>query len=170
MAVVAMPRFGRSFATQARMLAAEEGPLRVERAPPGEIGVRRRIDPFEGEVLSAEELNDRYSPIGLHFDRDMGADAVQILVDRKRAENIRNSIIARAPQDITSLGVRFGAALVASAIDPLELASIFIPLVGQARAAALIARHGRVLGRAAIGFREGLGGSLLIEPGFFAVS
>ncbi|GAG34158.1 unnamed protein product, partial [marine sediment metagenome] len=64
----------------------------------------------------------------------------------------------------------FGAGLANMATDPLEVASMFIPVVGAAGKAAAIARFGKVGGRVAVGATEGLVGSALTEPFYYGLS
>ncbi len=173
---------------QAEVLLAEEGPLLGLRSPTtgqfipavdGKIplGARppfgefeRVRGEFEGRVFSAEQLNERYHELGLQFTRPMGADAAEIMANSKRAQLIRDNIIARGPSGVIPFTVQLGAALLASAFDPIEVASVFVPIVGQARAAGIIARIGRVRGRALVGAAEGLGGNILLEPAFAGLS
>jgi len=121
-------------------------------------------------MLSPEVLNEQYRHLGLKFDRPMGEVAAKIMADSKRAEIVRDNIISRGPQGPGTFILQLGASLMASAVDPIELASVFIPIVGQARMAGIIARRGRVLGRAQVGLIEGAGGNVLVGPGFIALS
>ena len=126
------------------------------------LGQQIAID--SGAVVSVEDLENRYQGYGLRFDRPMTEEEAALLAQSKRAEIIRETIINAAPQGVLPAITKFGAGIVAMATDPLELASMFIPVVGQAGRAAATARFGRVGGTAAVGAIEGLVGSALTEP------
>ena len=135
-----------------------------------ETGQVERFDPKSGKRVEAtnrvspSELNDRYGHLGLDFEKAMTAEAAAIMADAKRAELVRDDIINRAPSGILANVGYLGAGVLATALDPLELAASFIPVVGPARRAALAARFGRVGGAATAGTIEGVVGSALIEP------
>lgn len=88
-----------------------------------------------------------------------------ILARRKKAELRRASVISRAQgQTMETLGI----SLAASFMDPLNVAAGFVPVVGQARYAQMLARAGGPLGRGAVragvGAVEGTVGMAAIEP------
>lgn len=60
--------------------------------------------------------------------------------------------------------------MLAMATDPVEVATMFIPFVGQAGKAASVARFGRIGGRARVGAIEGTAGALLTEPLYYGLS
>lgn len=121
------------------------------------------LDDLRSPVLSPEELTNRYGHLGLTFDGPMSERGARALADTKRAEMVRDDVLSRT-SGIAAMGAQFGAAMLASAIDPLELAATFIPVIGPARHAAILARLGRVGGRATVGVTEGAIGNALIEP------
>jgi len=94
--------------------------------------------------------------------------ALNILMDRKRTEMRRADIWNRGPSGFVPGALNIGAALAGSMMDPINIASAFIPIVGEARYAAILAGAGGTLGRtgarAAIGAGEGLLGSVIVEP------
>ncbi len=163
------PLLGARQRDSGRFIPAVDGEI-----PPGVLDPSQPFDlefgEFTGRVFSAEQLNERYQGLGLHFDRPMAAAAAEIMAESKRAEIIRNNIISRGPSGALAFTVQAATALLASAFDPIELASVFVPVVGQARAAGIIARLGRVRGRAAIGSIEGGVGNLLLEPAFVGLT
>ena len=60
-----------------------------------------------------------------------------------------------------------GVGFAAMAVDPLELATAFIPIVGEAR---LVSRFGRVGGRTVAGMMDGLVGAAATEPVYYGLS
>ena len=130
----------------------------------------RQLAVENGSVVSIEDLENRYAGYGLTFNRPMTEEEAALLAEGKRAEIIRNTIINAAPQGVLPAFAKFGAGIVAMATDPLEVASMFIPVVGQAGRAAAIARFGRVGGRTATGAIEGLVGSAITEPIYATLS
>lgn len=114
------------------------------------------------ERLSPKELNEKYGDL-IKFDKPMTDAAAQLLYNIKREEVIRNSILARGPGGMAVVP-QFGAALLGMATDPLEVASTFIPIVGQSRKLEAIARFGAIRGRMLVGAAEGAIGNALVEP------
>ena len=121
----------------------------------------------DGRLLEPETVQERY---GIEADRLMSPREAELIVQGRREQEIRNAIVAAGPRGLVPGVLRFGASMVPFATDPVEIASMFIPVVGPARSAAMIARFGRVGGRAAIGATEGAVGSLLTEPLYYGLS
>ena len=134
------------------------------------INSRAREAVAAGRMQQPTVLAEKYADIGLKFDRPMTLDEAKLLADGKRAEIIRNAIISRTPGGVTQTIGMFGAGLAAMATDPLEVASMFIPVVGAGGKVAAVARFGRVGGRVAIGVAEGAVGSALTEPVYGVLS
>ncbi len=126
-------------------------------------------------------LNEEYRDLGLFFERNEYQSVVDIMVDRKKKERERQSIMARGPQgswNPLSGGFYVGAAKLAvgigtSFLDPINIAASFIPIYGQARFARSIAKAKGLGTKSATAFRntrlkrgvvEGAGGALLLEP------
>ena len=97
----------------------------------------------------------------------MTTSEAKLLADNKRAEMIRHAIISKGPSGVLPTVAKFGAGLAAMAVDPLEVASMFIPVVGVGGRAASVARFGKVGGRVLVGATEGFVGSALTEPLYF---
>lgn len=151
--------------TQAR-IAREAGPRETGifespddlmlNAPPDET----RLTPFE----SPDALNEEFGHLGLSFKEPTRRGVARILADQKRAERIRADVLARGPGGVLAGGAQFGAMFVASALDPINIASAFVPVVGQARFAGMVARAGKTSARFSRGAIEGAVGNALIEP------
>lgn len=121
----------------------------------------------DGRLLEPEAVQERY---GIEADRLMSPREADLIVQGRREQEIRDAIVSAGPRGLIPGALRFGTSVLTAATDPVELASMFIPVVGPARSAAMVARFGRVGGRAAIGATEGAVGSLLTEPFYFGLS
>lgn len=106
--------------------------------------------------LSAAEATAKYGIDGeLEFDNPIPESVALSLYEAKRDELARQDAARRAPAGFASGAERFGAGFVANALDPLNVAASFIPVVGEARYASWLAGAGSALGRA--GVRAGVG-------------
>jgi len=124
------------------------------------------------EPVSKQELNKKYSDLGLYFENDEYQSVVDIMVDQKKEERERQSILERGPQgswNPFSSGFYVGASKLAvgigaSFLDPINIGASFIPVFGQARFAALAARTTLPKARAIRGAVEGSFGAAVVEP------
>lgn len=121
--------------------------------------------------LSQDEARQKSEALGLKLEfpaTGITETAANILIQRKQDEIRRNDIMARGPQGFGAGVAKIGTALGASLLDPLNVAAAFVPVVGEARYAKLLADAGstaaRVLPRAAVGFAEGVVGTAALEP------
>lgn len=121
----------------------------------------------EGRMISPEQVVEEY---GIETDRAMSRAEAEIVANGRREQEIRNAIISAAPRGFIPGAARLGASILNFATDPVELGSMFIPIVGPAGKAAAAARFGRVGGGAATGAVEGGVGSLLTEPLYFGLT
>jgi hypothetical protein len=136
-----------------------------------ELEANRNEDTNE-PLISKDELNKKYSNLDLFFDQDEKQSTVDILVNRKTLERERQSIIARGPEGsfnpfnsgFYTGGAKLGTSLVVSLADPINIASAFIPVVGEARFASLVARQGLTKARGIRGVVEGAVGAAAVEP------
>lgn len=98
---------------------------------------------------------------------------LDILSRRKREELQRQDVFMRDDGGILRGSARLATALGVGMIDPLNVASAFIPVFSQERYAALLARQSGMLGRAGVragvGAVEGTIGAAVIEPLTYAV-
>lgn len=127
-----------------------------------------RAEP-ETPLLTAEQARARIKEEGLDLtveDSGIRAGALDILIERKRAENQRKFILDNAPA--STIPIQLLAGFAASAIDPVNIASAFIPVVGEARYASMLAnattRAARLGVRARVGALEGAVGAAMVEP------
>ena len=132
-------------------------------------------------------LNEEYRDLGLYFERNEYQSVVDIMVDRKKKERERQSIMERGPKgswNPLSGGFYVGAAKLAvgigtSFLDPINIGASFIPIYGQARFARSIAKAKSMNVKSAKAFRntrlkkgllEGAVGATLIEPLVYGVA
>lgn len=163
--------FGAAFGTDTLTnLVARE--FELSRTQPARSGrnARFRDDVNREPLLSPDELNERFGDSGATFDRAMPEEAGRIIADARRAQRIREDVIARGPGGVLGITATLGGSLAAMAVDPLEVASAFIPIVGPASRAAMTARLGRVGARAAEGVIEGAVGNAIVEPFYYGLS
>lgn len=128
-----------------------------------------RAEP-ETPLLTAEQARARIKEEGLELtveDAGIRAGALGILIERKREEVKRKLILDNAPA--STIPVQLLAGFGASVLDPINIASAFVPIVGEARYASILARAGtsvaaRAAVRAQVGAVEGAVGAALVEP------
>lgn len=143
-------------------------------APGTQGSVSSRIDP-DTPLLSADDARARIAESGLDLkvpDTGMRQGVLDILMSRKREELQRQVVMASAPRSAAPLQILAGFA--ASAIDPINIAAAFVPVVGEARYTAMLARAGGAAGRfgvrAGVGAAEGAVGAAMVEPLILAAS
>lgn len=127
-----------------------------------------RLEP-ETPLIGAEQARDQVAGAGLDIkipDQGIRQGALDILIDRHREQLAREQIMARAGGG--SMPTQIAGSLAASLLDPLNIASAFVPVVGEARYARLLAGAATPLGRAAVrggvGALEGSVGAAILEP------
>lgn len=121
-------------------------------------------------MLGAEDANKRYGIKGkLAFDKDVSERSARDLYETKRAELVREDTIRRSGGGFGSGGLaRFGVGAVAGLLDPINVASAFLPVVPAARVGVALAGAAGAAGRAGVrvgvGAAEGAAGQLALEP------
>lgn len=160
---------------------------------PGEVYMETFAQAFEenpiASILRAKDLGDDYRSGGKRLDfeaaqqklRDRGMEgdikvseagipeaALDTLIERKAIERRRQEVFGQAEGGFGQGAARLGVALGTSLIDPLNVATAFIPVIGEARYTGLLARAGSPLARAGVrtgvGAVEGVAGAALVEP------
>ncbi len=133
-------------------------------------------EPRPVKRLDAVEARDRVKQSGVKLtvpDTGISEEALQILIENQQDRNARNLVIDRSASGARSVA-GFGAAFAGSLLDPVNVASGFVPVVGQARYTALLAQAGGLAGRTAIragvGAAEGLVGAALLEPAMIGLN
>ena len=122
------------------------------------------------EYLDRDELNKEYGSLGLSFKKDTRAGLVDYIVERKKLENERSNAIARGPTGKLAKSFFFLESLGTSFLDPINLGASFIPIIGQARFANMVAKSGKNIARMKKGFVEGLVGNAAVEPLVYGVA
>ena len=120
--------------------------------------------------ISRDELNKEYSDLGLFFKEDEFQSVVDIMVEEKKDERSRQSIIERGPKGFGVGALKFATGLGVSLFDPINIAASFIPVFGQARFAGLVARQGFTRARLAKGVTEGAVGAAIVQPIVYGVA
>lgn len=91
---------------------------------------------------------------------------LDVVMERKKAELARQATREAAPGMYAPLG--FATELGVSLFDPINVASAFVPVVGEARVLSMLGRASGALGRAGVragvGTVEGAVGAAMIEP------
>lgn len=120
-----------------------------------------------GARISAEEATEKFGLGGLlTFDRDITPGEAELLMRRKIAETKRMSILTTGNTGLGRTVMGFGTALAVTVIDPVNAASMFMPVVGQAKWAKLLRAAGGSVttARLAKGAIEGFTGAAMVEP------
>jgi len=120
--------------------------------------------------INRDELNKQYGYLGLTFKEDTREGVVDYLVERKKLEKERADIISRGPDGKLAKSFFFLESLATGFLDPINIGASFIPVVGQARFANMVARSGKNVARMKKGFVEGLVGNAAVEPLVYSVA
>lgn len=128
-----------------------------------------------GERLSAYDAGKIATEAGLREfapgDGQYTREALDIVLERKREQRQRQDVIARTPWSMTGTPLRGAGMLGAALLDPLNVASAFVPVIAPARYTALVAgaagAGGRAAVRAGVGAVEGTVGMALLEPAIY---
>jgi hypothetical protein len=127
---------------------------------------------YEGNRLPAETVQARFEEAGVKYkvpNSGMTESLANLILEDKKNALKREQVMARAPGGVVNGSLQFATALGASLLDPLNIASAFIPVVGEARAARMLETAGastlaRAGARARIGAMEGAAGQAMLEP------
>ena len=131
----------------------------------GDLATTRMRSKFKKqEPVPRDDLNKQYSDMGLFFEEDEYQSVVDIMVQAKEEERARQDISQRGPKGFGPGLAKFGVGLGVSILDPINVASAFIPVVGQARMAQMVARQGFGRARLIKGVAEGAVGAAVVEP------
>tara|TARA_R110000751_G_scaffold54334_3_gene117021 strand:+ start:11017 stop:12312 length:1296 start_codon:yes stop_codon:yes gene_type:complete len=151
------------------------------------IGLKAAALNDNSPLIPKEDLNKEYGDLGLSFEEDEYQSVVDIMVQEKEAERQRQSIMARGPQGLGVGIAKFGVGLGVSMLDPINVASAFIPggilkLGNKAKAmfagkgakvapttletqmAKQVVEKGFTRARFKKGFAEGAIGAIAVEP------
>jgi hypothetical protein len=128
------------------------------------------------DLVDANDARNQIKQEGLEGrlrvpDQGIQRMALETLIERKRDEVKRQEVFARAPSGAVPMGVKLAVGLGGSLLDPLNIASGFVPVVGEARYAQLLGKGAGIAGllrrtavRAGVGAIEGTVGAAALEP------
>ena len=119
-----------------------------------------------GRVLSFDEFRgSQYFREGIEVDENGITEGLANLLSERhdRRENFRFTL-NRSRGGFELGAAQFGTMLAGSVLDPLNVASAFIPAVGQARMATMAARFGKTGSRLMAGAIDGAVGATVLEP------
>lgn len=126
-----------------------------------------RLEP-DSPLMSAQDARDKVDSLGLKLnipEQGIRSGALDVIIQRQQEQLARQQILARAG---SSFGTQLSAGLAASILDPINVASAFVPVVGEARYAAMLGRAATPLARAGVragvGALEGAVGAAIVEP------
>lgn len=130
-----------------------------------------------GAKLSRAQAEEAFRAAGIKRtapDDGYTRSAVDILIKRSLNEELRRRVDEATPWSWIGSPIRGAGMLLAGVADPLNVASAFIPVVRETRAASMIARAGesalsRAGTRAAIGTAEGFAGAAVLEAPTYAL-
>ena len=120
----------------------------------------------KGTILSADEYQEsEFFRPGIEVgDEGITTGLASLLADRHDERSRFQSTLSRSRGGIGLGAAQFGVAIAGSFLDPLNVASVFIPSVGAARFASLSARYGTSRSKIATGIVDGAIGAAVIEP------
>jgi len=121
---------------------------------------KKKDDPLDSEMLSSGQVKDEYGYLGMQFDAPVTRRKAEFTAKGIEAERRRNDLIESSPQGLGSKALRLGASFMSAAADPLNVASAFIPVVGEARFAGIGVSGARL----AAGATNGVIGNAAVEP------
>lgn len=129
-------------------------------------------DERTGSRLDASTARARLADAGLEnelkvSDAGITEAGLETLMERKRTELRRRDVFSRAQGGLAEGAQRLGIVFATSLVDPIGAGVNFVPVVGEARYGALLARAstiGRIGVRAGVGAAEGIAGAALVEP------
>tara|TARA_B100001123_G_scaffold449834_1_gene617009 strand:+ start:407 stop:2188 length:1782 start_codon:yes stop_codon:yes gene_type:complete len=136
--------------------------------------IRQRLeeDPDNYPILSLEEQQEQIDAVNLTkvLNPKFGEtqESLDMIIRMKQEELARQTVISMGKDGFAAGAANIGAGFAASLLDPVNLAAGFVPIIGPARYAGLLARQAttaRRFGvRAATGAAEGAAATALIEP------
>ena len=132
----------------------------------------------KGRMVFADETQARVKEAGVEVknlpEDGIREEALTLLIERAYEKKVRAEALAAAEGGAGKWGLYFPGALAGSLMDPIAVASAFIPFVGQARYAGMLARAASPLARAGVragvGAVEGAAGNALLEPLSYVLS
>jgi GNAT superfamily N-acetyltransferase len=143
-----------------------------------DVLLRRPIKPLS-PVLPKSSAQERIRAEGLEGrltigDAGVRSSVLDILIERKREELKRNTIRQQSPGGAGRFAANLMVGFAGQLVDPVNVASAFVPVVAPGRYAAMLARASGPMGRAgvrgAVGALEGTVGAAIVEPFNYAAN
>lgn len=129
------------------------------------LSVDQNLADRQAGKISAADATKKYGLDGqLTFDESITNEAASLMYDRKVAENDRAYLAQTGATTGFRQAAGFAVGMASSLVDPLNVASMFVPVVGEAQMASLVARYGMTRARLISGAVEGLTGAAMAEP------
>jgi hypothetical protein len=132
-----------------------------------------RNDFQAGPTIAADTARQKLKDAGMEghltvSDAGITQAALDTLMFRKRIELKRQEVFRQAPDSNWLKAGQLGVGLATSLIDPVNVLSGFVPVIGEAKYARMLGKAGGMLGRtgvrAGVGAVEGLAGAAMVEP------
>lgn len=103
-----------------------------------EYSLAKEYDPELNPYIPRKEAIDwaKNEGVDINFDYDPTSDEMSLLVERKKAENDRQSILASGTTGGGRVAGRMGVQFLGSILNPLDLPLMFLPIVGSGTKAA----------------------------------
>lgn len=112
-----------------------------------------------------EEWSEKFGHLpGLKYDPKVNMTGWKLIAERKQRELSNQFIASQGSGSVWEKVGQFGVGAVASLASPIDIGLSFIPIVGEAKMAALVGRVGKVGARIMAGAAEGAVGASLTEP------
>jgi len=125
----------------------------------------------DSPLIASSDAKEKIKQYGFDLDvpdEGIRQSALDILIKRKQNEIRIQDTLSRSPDGFFPTTAKLATALGASLLDPLNIASAFIPVIGEARYTSLLENAGGAFGRAMVrgrvGAIEGAVGAAVIEP------
>ena len=120
----------------------------------------------KGKVLTQEEWKEsEYFRDGIKVEEEGITEGLaKLFAERKDKRDSFNLTLSRSRGGFGLGAAQFGVAIAGSLIDPLNIASAFVPAIGVARTATLAAKFGKNGGRFLAGAANGMVGAAILEP------
>lgn len=115
-----------------------------------ELNAAKREDPILNPRIPKDQANAEARELGIpiEFDDDPTQDEFNLIATRKQRELERATFLRSAKGKAGRTVLGFGTSMLASVANPVDLATMFIPLVGTTSRAAPVARGVGALSRA----------------------
>jgi len=119
-----------------------------------------------GQTLTKDQyMESEYYRPGIQVGDDGIKEGLAKLLAERKDKRDSFNLTLNASRGGFGLGAaQFGVAIAGSLLDPLNIASAFVPTLGTARAATLAAKFGKNGGRFMTGVMDGMVGAAILEP------